>query len=75
MSVEAVARSPLAAGLKLRQQAGLSCADSLYRGEDPPPERASKAATRPSSEETRKWVGLEGSHAMASTSALTAQAR
>jgi hypothetical protein len=71
LSVEPVASRPGAAAQKLIAQVGLSCADSLKSGTAPA--RASKAATSPSSLDTRKAVGLQGFHAMASTSALSCQ--
>lgn len=73
LSVDAVASRPAAAWQKLRVQVGLSCADRRNNGADPAPVRASKQATMPSSEDTRKLVGWCGCQAVASTSALTCE--
>lgn len=68
MSVEAVASRPGTAGHMLSAQVGLSCAERRHRGAEPPPARASNIATRPSSVETRNWVGSWGTQARDSTS-------
>ena len=70
LSVDAVASKPLTPGLKLREHVGLSCADSLYKGCEPAPDRASNAATIPSSDDTKNCVGSNGFQASASASAV-----
>lgn len=72
-SVEAVHNKPPTAEQKLTALVALSWAARRYRGSDLEPDRASNAATMPSSEDATKVVGDDGDHAMASRSACMAQ--